>query len=57
MSGHRPSKDELFEELRRVRTLIRRSFAGAVPPDWSGFWAGVARGIEDHGIELIQLAG
>jgi anti-sigma factor RsiW len=36
------------EELRRVRALIRRRFARAVPPDWSGFWAGVAGGIEDH---------
>lgn len=34
------------DELRRLRTLLR----GAVPtppaPDWTGFWAGVARGLD-----------
>jgi len=33
------------EELRRLRALLQRSGAVA-DPDWTGFWAGVVRGVE-----------
>jgi anti-sigma factor RsiW len=33
------------EELRRLRTLLQRNTAVA-DPDWTGFWAGVVRGVE-----------
>src|SRR5262249_61097499 len=33
------------EELRRLRALLQRSVAVA-DPDWTGFWAGVVRGVE-----------
>ena len=33
------------EELRRLRTLLQRNSAVA-DPDWTGFWAGVVRGVE-----------
>jgi anti-sigma factor RsiW len=34
------------DTLRRLRGLLRRNLAPA-PPDWTGFWQGVVRGIED----------
>ena len=34
------------DELRRLRGLIQGSLAPA-EPDWTGFWQGVVRGIED----------
>jgi anti-sigma factor RsiW len=34
------------EELRRLRVLLRAAAPTPPPPDWTGFWAGVARGIE-----------
>ena len=34
-------------ELRRLHTLLSRSVQVA-EPDWTGFWPGVVRGIEDH---------
>ena len=33
--------------LRRLRGLLRRNLTPA-PPDWTGFWQGVVRGIEDR---------
>ena len=34
-------------QIRRVKTLVAR--ASAVPePDWTGFWPGIVRGIEDE---------
>lgn len=35
------------EELRRLRGLLRRTLTPA-QPDWTGFWQGVVRGIEDQ---------
>ena len=39
------------EEVRRVRALLQRTLSPlqsrAEPADWSGFWPGVVRGIED----------
>jgi anti-sigma factor RsiW len=35
------------DELRRLRGLLRRNLAPAAP-DWTGFWQGVVRGIEDQ---------
>jgi len=39
------------ENIRRVRALLQRSLSlgqnRAEPADWSGFWPGVVRGIED----------
>jgi hypothetical protein len=34
------------EELRRLHTLLSRTVASN--PDWTGFWPGVVRGIEDR---------
>jgi len=34
------------DALRRLRGLLRRSLSPA-QPDWTGFWQGVVRGIED----------
>ena len=34
-------------ELRRLRGLLRRTLTPA-QPDWTGFWQGVVRGIEDQ---------
>ena len=36
--------------LRRLRTLLQRTLSpagGPAEPDWTGFWPGIARGIED----------
>ena len=35
------------EEFRRLHSLLRRNLAPA-EPDWTGFWQGVVRGIEDQ---------
>lgn len=35
------------DELRRLRGLLRSNLAPA-EPDWTGFWQGVVRGIEDQ---------
>jgi anti-sigma factor RsiW len=35
------------DALRRLRGLLRRNLTPA-PPDWTGFWQGVVRGIEDQ---------
>lgn len=35
------------ESLRRLRALVRGAVPAAPPPDWTGFWAGVVRKIED----------
>jgi anti-sigma factor RsiW len=38
------------EELRRMRALLQRTLglgSSRSEPDWSGFWPGVVRGIED----------
>src|SRR5205814_1396827 len=33
------------EALRRLRNLLQRN-ASVAEPDWTGFWAGVVRGVE-----------
>lgn len=38
------------EELRRVRVLLKRTLrsgSSRAEPDWTGFWPGIVRGIED----------
>jgi anti-sigma factor RsiW len=36
-------------ELRRLHTLLNRTgSASGTDPDWTGFWPGVVRGIEDR---------
>jgi anti-sigma factor RsiW len=35
------------ESLRRLHALLRRNLSPA-QPDWTGFWQGVVRGIEDQ---------
>ncbi len=35
------------EDLRRLRDLARGALPTPLPPDWTGFWAGVVRKIED----------
>jgi len=37
------------EGLRRIKVLLQRALSSAAvpaPPDWSGFWPGILRGIE-----------
>jgi anti-sigma factor RsiW len=35
-------------ELRRLHTLLTRAGGDVAEPDWTGFWPGVVRGIEDR---------
>ena len=35
------------DELRRLRALMRRAGGAAGPVDWTGFWPGVVRRIQD----------
>jgi anti-sigma factor RsiW len=51
------------ENIRRVRALLQRTLSlgqnRAEPADWSGFWPGVVRGIEDakhHGAPAPVVA-
>jgi anti-sigma factor RsiW len=37
------------DEFRRLGALLKGSTLTPPPPDWTGFWAGVVRGIEDAG--------
>jgi anti-sigma factor RsiW len=38
------------EALRKMRALLQRSSGQSrVAPDWTGFWPGIVRGIEDAG--------
>jgi anti-sigma factor RsiW len=37
-----------LDALRRMRQRLRESLAVAAPTDWTGFWPGVVRGIEDR---------
>jgi anti-sigma factor RsiW len=47
LSGCRTCQREA-ESLRSVRALLRRSLgSGPAEPDWTGFWPGIVRGIED----------
>lgn len=34
------------EQLRRLRTALWDSAAMVAPPDWTGFWPGIVRGVE-----------
>lgn len=34
-------------ETRRLRVLVAQALAEPVPEDWTGFWPGIVRGIED----------
>jgi len=45
-----PACQREAEELRRLRGALQRALAPAaavLEPDWTGFWPGVVRGIED----------
>ncbi|MBI3826002.1 MAG: zf-HC2 domain-containing protein [Candidatus Rokubacteria bacterium] len=35
------------ESLRGLQALLRRHAPPAGPPDWTGFWQGVVRGVQD----------
>ena len=43
--------DELTT-LRRLGTMLRESALAPTPPDWTGFWEGVRRGIEAPQVEV-----
>jgi hypothetical protein len=50
-AGHLRSCARCQEEadgLRKVRSLLQ-SVASPAEPDWTGFWQGIVRGIEDRG--------
>ena len=34
------------DQLRKLHARLRRARPGAPAPDWTGFWAGIVRGIE-----------
>lgn len=36
------------DSLQRLRQLLRRNLSVAAEPDWTGFWPGIVRGIEDR---------
>jgi anti-sigma factor RsiW len=44
------------EQLRRLRTLLRADAGAPAPPDWTGFWAGVARAIEAERGARVPIA-
>lgn len=46
LSGCAACRDEV-EALRRLKLAIHRSLR-TVDPDWTGFWQGVVRGVEDQ---------
>jgi anti-sigma factor RsiW len=35
------------ESLRRLQALLRRTVSIPAEPDWTGFWQGIVRGIQD----------
>ena len=35
------------DQFRRLHTLLQRTAAAAPEPDWTGFWPGVVRGVQD----------
>jgi anti-sigma factor RsiW len=35
------------DQLRRLRNLLRRTLNPLAEPEWTGFWPGIVRGIED----------
>ena len=43
-----PRCQEELAALRRMSQRLRESLAVAAPADWTGFWPGVVRGIEDR---------
>lgn len=38
--------------LRRLRTTLQQGAATAAPPDWTGFWPGIVRGVDDRRREV-----
>jgi anti-sigma factor RsiW len=36
------------DQVRRLRGLLRRGHLAPAEPDWTGFWQGIVRGIEDR---------
>ena len=36
-----------LDELRRIKVLVAEAVAAVPEPDWTGFWPGVVRGIQD----------
>jgi anti-sigma factor RsiW len=55
-----PTCQRAAESLRSVRALLQRSLGsdpGAAEPDWTGFWPGIVRGIEDaRGAEPLPVS-
>jgi anti-sigma factor RsiW len=35
------------DQFRRLHALLQRAAAAAPEPDWTGFWPGVVRGVQD----------
>jgi anti-sigma factor RsiW len=35
------------DQFRRLHALLQRTAAAAPEPDWTGFWPGVVRGVQD----------
>jgi anti-sigma factor RsiW len=44
------------EQLRRLRAALRDIAALVTPPDWTGFWPGVVRGIQDARVPVAVPA-
>ena len=48
--GHCAGCQREAENIRRLRSLLQRTLTASTQraePDWSGFWPGIVRGIED----------
>jgi anti-sigma factor RsiW len=43
------------ESLRRLSVMLRHSVPSPAPPEWTGFWEGVRRGIEAPRVEARAL--
>jgi anti-sigma factor RsiW len=43
--------------LRRLSALLRESAPSPTPPDWTGFWEGIRRGIETPRVEVRARPG
>lgn len=46
LKGCRPCREEV-DGLGRMKTLLQQAAPALVEPDWTGFWPGIVRGVQD----------
>jgi anti-sigma factor RsiW len=51
-----PRCHEEIDRLRRMAALIRQVMPVAAEPDWTGFWPGVVRGIQESSVARPVVA-